>query len=128
MLQLTRETFGAALNLGITGDAAEVALHVNKLFNYGIISNVPDTFEENKDTHVVVQSDPGRFGRGLKAMAIAQLSEDAEAVQEYKGVPFGFNCLSDLMVARFMQDYKEQPTHYEISVGEFFTLAKGFGA
>lgn len=76
-MKRTIETFGAAKNLTLICEgpqpqevrAAQLSLEVNKLFNYGVISSIPVTYDPNKDVMIMVQSDEKRMKKGFAAMA-----------------------------------------------------------
>lgn len=65
--------YGAAINLHISGSPEFVAQQVNVAYNFGIISSVPDDFCEGVDETCTVQSDEGRFWRGMQANAFNHL-------------------------------------------------------
>lgn len=79
-LSLTRKKLGASIEIAvksvtaeISAQSANVAQGVNLLFNYGFVSNIPDDFEEGKDTFVLVKTDRDRLLHGCIAMASAQI-------------------------------------------------------
>lgn len=111
-MQLIIEQNGAGLNILISGKPDEVTREVNKLYNYGVITNIPDSFKEKNDKQegddwVVVQSDPGRFNRGMEAIAVAELFGDVDLKQALKGVAGGFieeaRLIAEEMKRRFVR-------------------------
>lgn len=72
----TIERFGAARNLTVSGNPADVEMEVNRLYNWGIVTNIPETYNPEIDMRVFLQSDEGRLNRGFLAMAITKLQAD----------------------------------------------------
>ena len=87
MINTTLIKNGAGINLALNGDSTELAMHVNNLYNYGVISRVPDFFKEGQDDSVTVQSDRGRLLRGYIAMAHVALQADKARTANLKGKP-----------------------------------------
>ena len=87
MISTTLIHNGAGINLALSGNAAELAAHVNRLYNYGVVSNVPDFYKEGEDDSVTVQSDRGRLLRGHIAMASVALQADKARTAKLKGKP-----------------------------------------
>ena len=79
MKNLSRQVakFGGGLKITLTGTVEQVDAGVNQLFNYGIISNVPEDYREGRDESVTCSSYRPRFLRGLKCLAECQMKEIA---------------------------------------------------
>ncbi len=65
--------FGAGLKITLAGKPAALAREVNRLFNHGIVTGIPDDYDSEKDGAVTVSSYPARFTSGLRSMAEAKL-------------------------------------------------------
>lgn len=87
MINTTLICNGAGINLALSGEAAELATHVNRLYNYGVVSNIPDFYKEGEDDFVTVQSDRGRLLRGYIAMASVALQANKARTAKLKGKP-----------------------------------------
>lgn len=65
------QKLGASYDIYLhSATAGDLALAVNLLFNWGIISEVPSGYVEGQDCYVMVQSDRKRFYRGLLTAAM----------------------------------------------------------
>lgn len=113
-MKQTIEKFGACFNLTLIGTPAEVAARVNTLFNYGVISNVPETFDEKTDGCVMVQTDAGRLERGFNAIAQVELQADKMLTAKYKGKPTEFLAAARARAIEMVAtQFEEVPTVYE---------------
>lgn len=54
-------------------ELAKLAAEVNRLFNYGIVSNIPEDYDPKKDGNVSLLTDEARLTNGLIAMATNHL-------------------------------------------------------
>src|SRR4051812_15920772 len=58
------------MKISVVGDDAEaVRIAVNQLFNYGIVSGVPEEYNEERDTQVLLNTYPARFRFGMRTLA-----------------------------------------------------------
>lgn len=122
MITKTKEKFGAAINLYLTAPAAELVQEVNRLFNFGVISAVPESFEEGVDTHVMVQSDPQRFERGHVAMAVVECQRDKALCATYKGKGEGFNAAAKELAGERMAEFTDEGyANYEKRAAHVYT-------
>ena len=80
--------FGAALNLHLTGEPADLARTVNLYFNHGIASNIPDNFREGEDRDVMIQTTKDRLLAGLTGIVRNQWETDGTS-KNFKGKPGG---------------------------------------
>jgi hypothetical protein len=79
MKNVTREVtkFGAGLKITFKGAPANVAAEVNRLFNHGVLTEIPDDYNEGTDDSVTCNSYRPRFLRGLRSMAEADMRKVA---------------------------------------------------
>lgn len=92
-MQMTRETFGAVQNLTIVASpnadrkerAKELAIFINHLYNYGVISNLPDDYDPSNDVAIMVQSDERRMLKGFAAMEHVKMQADDKLRAQFKG-------------------------------------------
>lgn len=79
--------FGAALNLHLTGEPADLARTVNLYYNHGIAANVPDTFREGEDNSVLIQTTKDRLLAGLAGIVRNEWESTPGVTKAFKGKP-----------------------------------------
>ncbi len=66
---------GAGWKINAIGDASELAQTVTRLFNFGVVSAVPESFESGDKT-VTLDTYPARFFGGVRALASDAMMSD----------------------------------------------------
>lgn len=103
---------GASWNISLTGIAEDVAEAVNKLFNYGAISKIPDNFMEGIDTFVVVQSDKNRFVKAMRTVAYGIGKDEGLIKRDIMGRS-NVDRVVKMIVKEMQKEFKWGKSYYE---------------
>lgn len=132
-MKQTLEVFGAVFNLtfslptdmhdqqAVKESAEKLKLHINRLYNYGIISNIPVTYDETKDTTVMVQTDRGRMLKGFIAMELTAMQADTELTKQFKGDGHAFLAEVNRRAEEKIANFEQVDTVYNRSVGHEYS-------
>lgn len=107
-MQIQASKVGASIQLYIsTFQPEELTVLVNQMFNLGICSKIPDDYRENIDCSIVLKSDRKRFLKGIIALCLIQLQNQADKIGRY-------NERALIMAANFIrQNIAFVPSFYE---------------
>lgn len=110
--KIAMSRYGAAINLHISGEPSFVAEQVNIAFNFGIISSVPDDFCEGVDTTCTVQSDAGRFWKGMKAVSLNYVQNERLATRSGRERKSNAPRLAKRLAVKAIREIPVEPSYY----------------